>query len=201
MTTAFVSKQFAEIYGEELKSAAARAGRPVELMLVPEKAGTRLTQAECDRITCTYLDRDIRFDEQLTAAFEAAMIATRSCRWIHLTSSGVNPAPFMTALDKIRAVITSSTGSNAEPVAQTGFTGLLMLALSALACDDDDGIVNSDDQRLKQLFSSGMAPVHAGLIGNDTLLLLDKVHLARPFAETVRAIQTRWRGGAATWSR
>ena len=128
MTTAFVSGQFAQTYGQELKDAAARAGRPVELMLVPEKAGARLTPAECDRITCTYLDRDIRFDEQLRAAFESAMIATRSCKWIHLTSSGVNPAPFMTALDNIGAVITSSTGSNAEPVAQTGFTGLLMLA-------------------------------------------------------------------------
>lgn len=125
---AFVSRHFAEAYGEELKAAAARAGNPVELMLVPEKAGSRLTQSECDRITCTYLDRGTRFDEQLNGAFEAAMVATRTCKWIHLTSSGVNPAPFMAALDAIGAVITSSTGSNAEPVAQTGFTGLLMLA-------------------------------------------------------------------------
>lgn len=42
--------------------------------------------------------------------------------------------------------------------------------------------------------SPKMASVHAGLLGHDTLFFLDEVHLSVPFAETLMALRSRWRG-------
>jgi phosphoglycerate dehydrogenase-like enzyme len=128
MTAALVSKQFVAAFGDEIRSVAQAAGKALDLMTLPEPAGARLSQADCDRIDCTFADRDIRFNEPLYAAYNAALVASSSCKWIHLTSSGLSPAPNISAVDRNGGIITSSTGSNAEPVAQTGFTGLLMLA-------------------------------------------------------------------------
>lgn len=128
MTIALVSKQFIAGFGDKLKAVAASAGRSVEFMTLPETKGARLPQSDCDRIDCTFIDRDIRFDEHLYAAYGAAVIGSNSLKWIHFTSSGIGQQPFAPALDAKGVTMSSSTGSNAEPVAQTGFAGLLSLA-------------------------------------------------------------------------
>jgi phosphoglycerate dehydrogenase-like enzyme len=128
MITALVSRQFVERFGGQLTAVAEAAGKTVSFITLPETPGARLSAAECERIDCMFPDRDIRFTEQLDAAYRDAVLAARNLKWIHHTSSGIGQQFHAAELDAKGVILTSSTGSNAEPVAQTGFTGLLMLA-------------------------------------------------------------------------
>ena len=128
MTTALVSKEFIAQFGNAFKAVGERAGKSVLFMTLPEEKGARLTQADCDRIDCLFLDRDMRFDEQQHDAYSDALLRMNNLKWAHYTSSGIGQQLHVSELNAKGVITTSSTGSNAEPVAQTGFTGLMMLA-------------------------------------------------------------------------
>src|SRR4051812_6906162 len=130
MTVALTSLDFAASYGERARDIAQRAGKTLELVHLPDAPGARLAQADCDRIDLAFQDRDVRYNDngRYFPVFTDAVVASKSIRWVHVASSGAGQLPFVPALDARGVTITSSTGSNAEPVAQTGITGLLMLA-------------------------------------------------------------------------
>jgi CRISPR-associated endonuclease/helicase Cas3 len=111
---------------------------------------------------------------------------------------------------KLRGVLTTSTvpevvavrealallsGSDEEPLGVFTLRG---------GIPKDDGWARAPDQPLviastiDQLGSRlliqgygvdrGMRPVHAGLAGNDMLILLDEVHLSQPFKQTLAGV-------------
>jgi phosphoglycerate dehydrogenase-like enzyme len=126
-TTILVSKSFIEDYGDRCK-AAAPALAAVTYLTLPEAPGARLSQADCDRVNVIFLDRDIRFNDQLHDAYADALMRMPNLRWIHYTSSGIGQQLHVAELNAKGVITTSSTGTNAVPVAQTGFTLLMMLA-------------------------------------------------------------------------
>ena len=128
MPTALVSRQFVARFGDELKAVVEHAGKSVSFVTLPEGKDAKLSQADRERVNCIFLDRDIRFNEPLYASYREMVRAAPNLKWIHYTSSGVGQQEFIFELDAKGVIITSSTGSNAEPVAQTGMAGVLMLA-------------------------------------------------------------------------
>ena len=126
MPAALVSKQFVTRFGDKFKTAG--NGKAVSFFTLPEADGARLSQADCDRIDFVFLDRDMRFNDQLYAAYSDALLRMNNLKWVHYTSSGIGQQLLVKELNAKGVITTSSTGSNAEPVAQTGITGLLMLA-------------------------------------------------------------------------
>ena len=128
MITALVSKEFIAQFGAAFKAIGDTAGKPVTFMTLPAEKGARLSAEERARVNFIFLDRDMRFDEQLYGAYTDALLNLPNLKWVHYTSSGIGQQLHVSELNAKGVITTSSTGSNAEPVAQTGITGLLMLA-------------------------------------------------------------------------
>lgn len=127
MTGMLLSKGFVASFGKPLSEVARRAGLTLHILHLPDDAQQRLAPADCDRIEVTFLTRDIRFSAHYKT-FGDTLIAAKNLKWVHFTSTAIDQHPFLPPLLARGVKLTTSAGTNGEPVAQTAITGLLMLA-------------------------------------------------------------------------
>lgn len=127
MTGILLSKGFVAQFGAELQAAAKAAGVAPHIIHLPDDASQRLPAAEIAKIEAAYLTRDIRFSDHYIS-FGDTVKAAQNLKWVHFTSTGIDQHPFLPALHERKVRLTTSAGTNGEPVGQTAFCGLLMLA-------------------------------------------------------------------------
>ena len=122
-----LSKSFVEKYGTQLDAVARRLKLKPEILHLPDDPQARLPQADCDRIEVTMQSRDIRFSDHFKS-FGDALIAAQNLEWAHFHSTAIEQHVFVAPLLARGVKLTTSAGTNAEPVVQTALAGFLMLA-------------------------------------------------------------------------
>lgn len=127
MTGILVSKGFMAQFGDELHAAAKDAGVKAQIIHLPDEAALRLSAAELATIEAAYLTRDTRFSDHYQTFSETVKVAP-NLKWVHFTSTGIDQHPFLPALHERKVRLTTSAGTNGEPVGHTAIAGLLMLA-------------------------------------------------------------------------
>jgi D-2-hydroxyacid dehydrogenase (NADP+) len=127
MTGILLSKGFVAQFGEQLQAAAKAAGITPEIIHLPDDASQRLSPEMAAKIEIAYLTRDIRFSD-LYASYGDTMKAAAKLKWAHFVSTGIDQHPFLPALHERKVRLTTSAGTNGEPVGQTAVCGLLMLS-------------------------------------------------------------------------
>jgi phosphoglycerate dehydrogenase-like enzyme len=127
MTGILLSKGTYASYRDSLTAAAREAGIEPRIVHLPDDPGAQLVPGDCAAIEVAYYTRDIRFSP-LNDSFIAAVGAATNLKWVHFITAAIEHFPFVTALLQRGVRLTTSAGSNGEPVAQTALGGLLMLA-------------------------------------------------------------------------
>lgn len=127
MTGILLAKSFVASYGRQLDEVARRSGIKPEVLHLPDDPQARMSQADCDRIELTMQTRDLRFSEHFKS-FGDALVAAKNLQWAHFHSTAIEQHVFVPPLLARGVKLTTSAGTNSEPVAHTAIMGLLMLA-------------------------------------------------------------------------
>ena len=120
MTGVIVSHHFNTRFGRDFATAARTAGLDIELLVLPEDPEARIADADAARAQVAYFSGDVfpKFGKQF---FSATRKAT-DLKWMQVFNAGVDHPVFATVIERgVR--LTTSSGTAAEPIAQTAIAG------------------------------------------------------------------------------
>jgi phosphoglycerate dehydrogenase-like enzyme len=125
VTGLIVSHQFNARYGEDFVAAAKRHGVDVDLLVLPADAEARIADEAAARADIAYFSSDIF--PQFSKQFFSATRKAPALKWMQVFNAGVDHPVFASVLERgVR--LTTSSGTAAEPIAQTAIAGMLALA-------------------------------------------------------------------------
>lgn len=125
-----VSKSVATQFGGLIEDAARAENFEAELHQLPADPAVGLDSAMVAQIDVAYFDRELRFSE-FFPNFQKVMRTAPRLKWLHCINSGLNQFDWIPPLIARGVRVSSSTGSNAEPVSQIALMGLLMMGRRA----------------------------------------------------------------------
>lgn len=141
-------------------------------------------QRWCPRRVAFVVDRRVIVDQTHQRALLIAQ---------HLSKATATDVGIVGAVADALRLCTDNTGA---PIQVVRLRGGVALDDSWIRRPDQPLVITSTvDQIGSRLLFQGygvsrsMRPVHAGLLSNDTLVVLDEVHLSQPFAQTLRQIR------------
>jgi len=122
-----LSKNLVAEFGDMILSGARENGVEVDVMHLPDDPKARFSPADLARVNAAFLTRDLRFSEHLQAYIDTVSSAP-NIKWLHFISSGISQWKWVPPMWERGVRVSTSTGANAEPVAQIALLGLLMCA-------------------------------------------------------------------------
>jgi len=132
MITALMSKQVYAEFEPRIQAILKETGADVRFELVEPEA----VPVSGPQVDAAFLTLDIRHSAEGLKRF-IERISAPGFKWVHFPGSGVSQHKWLPPLMSRGVRVTTSTGANAESVAVTALTGMLMLARRAAAWIDD----------------------------------------------------------------
>ncbi|WP_419865400.1 type I-U CRISPR-associated helicase/endonuclease Cas3 [Candidatus Poriferisodalis sp.] len=136
------------------------------------------------------------FPRRIVFVIDRRIVVDQVCKRARLISDSIRAAD-SGVLASVRDALSEVAGDADAPVGVSALRGGIPLDNAWATQPDQPWVMVStvDQFGSKLLFrgygiSEAMRPIHAGLAGNDCLVILDEVHLSKPFAATLRDVRS-----------